>query len=107
MTAELPAAARLALGRATMPPATALALGEVAGPVLLVVERGTVDLVTRGEGAWIQDGPRRANRAVAAELLGVGVGALLPPGTAATLRAAGDEPAVVLIVAITPGSAPG
>lgn len=92
----------VAVGRVTLAPGATLAAFTAAGPHLLVVNEGIVDLATSGEPAWIY---REAGRYLRAATLGTATGAMFHSGTAATLHNPDGKPVVVTVVAILPNSA--
>ena len=107
----------VALGRATLGPGARLAWVGGAGPVLLAVESGRLELATTGEAAWVRRGADGARAALTSATLAAGDGALLtvategPAARAAPagrniLRNDGDAPLVALILTIRPAAAP-
>ncbi len=107
----------VALGRATLGPGARLAWVGGAGPVLLAVESGRLELATTGEAAWVRRGADGARTALTSAILAAGDGALLtvdtegPAARAAPadrniLRNDGDAPLVALILTIQPAAAP-
>ena len=106
-TTELPEGPlAAAMGRVTLGPGAGLAFPGT-GPVLLVVEAGTVDVEADSGTAWVRGGGTGKDREVAAGTLGAGDGALLRLGTAATLRNGGEAAAAVLVLTILPTDGPG
>ncbi len=101
-----PDPANVALGRATLAPGAAIATHQLAGPVLLHVESGSLGLEIRNGEAWVTRGSRRPSGDIESGRLAAEDGALLRPGTAAALRNVGDGPLVVLVLTITPATGP-
>ncbi len=104
-TTPLPAGpAGVALGRATLEPGAAFSTHALAGPALLAVEAGSVGLEVDNGVAWVTRGSPRSSGDVEAGWLAAGDGALLRPGTAVAVRNVGDEPLVILVLAIAPAT---
>jgi hypothetical protein len=90
--ANLPRAAlRVTFGRITLPPGRPLALGEAPGPLLLVVESGTLGL----DGRQDDLSPMTAT-------VEPGTATLVPRDEASTLWAVGAEPVVLFAVTTLP-----
>jgi quercetin dioxygenase-like cupin family protein len=86
----LPAApVQVGLGRVTLDAGASTDLAEVPGPVLVVVEFGTLSLVTPGSEAT----------------LGLGGTAFIQGGTQSAARNAGSGPLVLLVLAVFPAAA--
>jgi hypothetical protein len=79
-----------------------LSASEAIGPRLLIVDKGTIDLVTGGEPAWVYRG---GGGTLVAGTLGAGAGAVLNAGSTGMLHNSGSEPVVITIVAIHSGDA--
>lgn len=106
LTVALPSApATVRVGRATLAPRGAIALGKAAGPALLYVEEGTLDLETTNGTAWVHRAVDETSRDVAIGTLAAGDGVLVQAGTTTALRNATDSPTVVFVVTITPDDA--
>jgi quercetin dioxygenase-like cupin family protein len=97
-----PSAVTVSIGRATLPPGGALPPHAVAGAELLIVEAGTLTLATSGEPAWVRRGATGRGTAVFETTLTAGDGAHVPADAVSTLRNAGADPLVVLVVIVTP-----
>lgn len=95
----------LSVGRATLEPGERLAWRAPAGPVLLHVESGTVELAATGPVPWLRSGAVVRSKGGVAGRLDAGGGALLEGGAAAEVRAvaASTLAATVLIVTLGPG----
>jgi predicted SnoaL-like aldol condensation-catalyzing enzyme len=91
----------VAVGQAVLAPGSAFAV-QVAGPHMLVVDSGMLDLISEGEPARIHQG---SGADLNAGALGPGAGALLRTGSVAHFLNPGDEPTVVTIIALIPSSA--
>jgi hypothetical protein len=92
--------ASVAAGRVTLAPAATLSIAPAAGPYLMVVNQGTLEITAQGEPVWVYHGEGRAETAAT---LGVATGALLQAGTTATFRNTGNDPAVMTVIAILAG----
>jgi hypothetical protein len=91
----------VAFGQLTLAPGTTLST-QLAGPHLLALDAGMLDLVSEGEPAWIYNDRGGDLQAGA---LGPGGGALLREGAVAHLRNPGETPTVATIIAIVPAGA--
>jgi hypothetical protein len=94
-------AKELTIGRATLSPGGRLTWTGAANPVLLWVERGTLDLRTDATAfAWVQRQPAAPPGDRRSTTLSTGDDGLVDAGTAVEIRNAGDEPLEVLIVTL-------
>jgi hypothetical protein len=96
-----PGLATAGVGRIVLAPGVWLSALTTPGPLLAVVEAGTVDLAVDDGPAWVRSGANGASQDRAAGPLQTGDGALLPPGATVALLNGGAAPAVVLVVAIS------
>lgn len=89
----------LTTGRLTLAPGAGLAWAGPAGPTMLVVEAGTLELATEGASAWVRsaDGSSESRQSTT---LAVGDGARIGMGTGAAVRNAGADRAEVLVVTL-------
>jgi predicted ester cyclase len=97
-----PVSVTAGIGRMILAPGAWLSALTTTGPLLGVVESGTLDFAMSDGTVWVRTGSNGASRDRAAGSLQAGDGALLPPDATFSLRNSGDAPAVVLVVAITP-----
>lgn len=95
----------VAFGRATLAPGAAVSLPSAAGPVLLFIEAGALGVETSGGSIWIGPGEGGASGDGEAAVLAAGDGALVPSGTAVTVRSLGGESVVALVVTVLPDGA--
>ena len=101
------AGGRLAVGRIRLAPGADLALSGAPGPLVVAVEAGGVDVAVADGRVWATGADGRDWPPLTQAALTAGDGARLTAGAETTLRAASDEPAVLLIVTLTaPGSTP-
>lgn len=96
-----PGTTTMGIGRMMLSPGAWLSSLMTPGPLLLLVESGTLDFALPTGTAWVRSGANGASTNRAAGSLQAGDGALLAPGATVSLRESGDAPAVVLIVAVT------
>jgi predicted SnoaL-like aldol condensation-catalyzing enzyme len=88
----------VAIGQVTLAPGTAFSV-QIAGPHLVVVNSGMLDLISEGEPALIYQG---SSAELNVGALGPGAGALLRTGSVAHLLNRGDEPVIATIIALVP-----
>ena len=96
----------LALGETTLDPGERLTWSPAAGPVLVRVEAGTLDLVATGSVPWVDGSVSRRSAADVGAELGPGGSALLEAGAAAEVRAAPGGPATLLVLTLLPADGP-
>ncbi len=92
--------ASVSLGRATMARDARLSLRSAAGPVLLAVDDGELDMAAWGT-AWMRRGADGMSTWTSEATLAAGDGMLLEPGGLAALRGAGTEAVEALILVVT------
>jgi quercetin dioxygenase-like cupin family protein len=98
----------LSVGRVVLPPGAAIPPHATAGPELLAVEAGTLEVTTGGGRASVRRGIAAPRDLDSVASLASGDGVVIEPGTVAAYRNAGDGPLVLLIAALAPaGSPPG
>jgi predicted SnoaL-like aldol condensation-catalyzing enzyme len=100
--------ATLTLGQLTLARHAQLSLSSAAGPILIAVDAGRLDVsawgMTWGRG-WVRRGTDGMSIAVDEAAVGEGDGLLLHPGGTITLRNGGGKPAVVLVLTLRSGPA--
>jgi mannose-6-phosphate isomerase-like protein (cupin superfamily) len=92
--------ATLTIGQLTLVPGARLAWAGPAGPAMLAVEAGTLELATIGASAWVRSATDRTSRSEDRTTLVVGDGARIGTGTGAEIRSAGGTPADILVVTL-------
>ena len=97
----------LALGRATLDRGERLAWASAAGPVLVRVEAGELELAATGSIPWVDGSVGRRSAAGVEAVLASGGGALLDAGAAAEVRAGPGGPATLLVLTLLPADGPG
>jgi quercetin dioxygenase-like cupin family protein len=75
-----------------------------AGPELLAVEAGTLEVLTSEGQAWRAQGATRASELEPAAPLAPRAGVVVEPGTVAAFRNAGDAPLVLLVAILMPAN---
>lgn len=96
----------LALGEMTLEPGERLDWFPAAGPVLVRVKAGALDLVATGSVPWVDGSVGRRSVAGVEAALAAGDGALLEAGAAAEVRAAPDGPTTLLVLTLLPADGP-
>ena len=102
LTAMPSGAAAVVIGRAVLAPGAVLPAHQTAGPVLLTVEAGVLELEIDGDRAWVTSGANGASHHTADASLVAGDGAQVPSGAGVVLRNSGADPLVVLLISIVP-----
>ena len=93
----------LSIGRMTLQPGERLGWAAAAGPVLLHVEAGTVDLAATGSVPWVQGVAQERTAAGVEAVLDRGGGVLLEAGGTVEVHAAPNIPATLLVVTLMAG----
>lgn len=97
----------LALGRTRLGPGERLAWAPAAGPVLVRVEAGELDLAATGSAPWVDGVVGRRSEDGTEAAIAAGGGALLETGEAAEVRAGPGVPAELLVLTLLPAHGPG
>ena len=100
--------ATLTLGKLTLARHAQLSLSSAAGPILIAVDAGRLDVSAWGMAwgrGWVRRGTDGMSIAVDEAAVGEGDGLLLHPGGTITLRNGGGKPAVVLVLTLRSGPA--
>jgi predicted ester cyclase/mannose-6-phosphate isomerase-like protein (cupin superfamily) len=98
--AAIPPDALVQIGQMTLNPGAELPSHITAGPEFLIVESGSLALMTGEEMAWVRRGDRPESSGERLSTLQTGDGAMVPPDAIATYRNTGEIPVTVFVLTI-------
>ncbi len=99
---DVPPVARLAMGRMILAPGDALTVDDLAGPLIVAIEAGRLDVTVAPHRVWAMDTAGRGRAPAMTTSLATGEGGYLTASTDGVWRAGGREPLVAWVLAMEP-----